>query len=373
MIHLEHSEEHVEITALARSLAEELIAPVARDAEGAGSVTDSVWQRLFETGLAMPVPEEYGGGGVPEPLSLLAVAESFAHGDAGIALSALWHSYAALLIGGHGTEEQKREHLPRLASDAGARAAVALYEGYGRGPAELCTTITVEGDTVTVRGRKVGVPFVETASPLVVVGTDPSTGSVRAVLLHGDATGVATAPFPGNLALDATQMGVMELDATVPASQLLGGVDADGAGLLATVQRLRLITASAALGNAQRAIGYAGDYASGRVAFGKPIAAYQGVTFPLAEALMRIEASRAELVDVTNALVQEPDGDHETAVAQAVSYALSVGTQSTRDAVQTLGGHGFIKDHPVELWYRSAATLSALDFDPLRAPFQARL
>lgn len=373
MIHLEHSEEHVEIAALARSLADELIAPTARDAEGASSVTDSVWQKLFETGLAMPVAEEHGGGGVPDPLSLLAVAENFAHGDAGIGLAALWHAYAALLIGGHGTDEQKQEHLPRLASDPTARASVALHEGFGRGPAELATTIELDGEQVKVRGRKVGVPFAESAAPLVVVGTDPATGTVRAVLLQSGTSGVTAGAFPGTLALDATQLGAIELEVTVPRSQLLGGADADPATLLATVQRLRLVTASAALGTAHRAVQYAGDYATSRVAFGKPIAAYQGVSFPLAEALMRIEASRAELADVTTALVQEPAGDHESAVAQAVSYALSVGTQSTRDAVQTLGGHGFIKDHPVELWYRSAATLSALDFDPLRAPFQARL
>ena len=373
MIHLEHSEEHVEIAALARSLADELVAPTARDAEGAGTVTESVWRKLFETGLTMPVAEQYGGGGVPEPLSMLTVAENFAHGDPGIALAALWHAYAAILIGDHGTEEQKREHLPRLATDPAVRAAVALYEGFGRGPSELTTTIDVDGDQVLVRGRKVGVPFAATAELIVVVGTDTATGAVRAVLLPSGTAGVTADAFPGTLALDVTQLGAVDLDLTLSSTHLLGGADADATALLATVQRLRLITASAALGSALRAVRYAGEYATGRVAFGKPIAAYQGVSFPLAEALMRIEASRAELVDVTNALVQEPGGDHEASVAQAVSYALSVATQSTRDAVQTLGGHGFIKDHPVELWYRSATTLSALDFDPLRAPFQARL
>src|SRR5690606_31711517 len=253
------------------------------------------------------------------------------------------------------------------------RAALALYEGFRRGPAELATTVEVDGDRVTVRGRKVGVPFASTADLLVVVGTDPATGAVRAVLLPNGVEGVTAEPFPGTLALDVTQLGAVDLDVTVPRAQLLGGADADAAALLATVQRLRLVTASAALGAAHRAVRYAGDYATSRVAFGKPIAAYQGVSFPLAEATMRIDGSRAELVDVTNALVDDPGADHDAAVAQAVAYAMSVGTQSTRDAVQTLGGHGFIKDHPVELWYRSAATLSALDFDPLRAPFQARL
>src|SRR5690606_11050206 len=149
-----------------------------------------------ETGLTMPVAEEYGGGGVPDPLSLLAVSEAFSHGDPGIALSALWHAYAAVLIGDHGTSEQKQEHLPRLATDPAMRAALALYEGFGRGPAELATTVEVDGDRVTVRGRKVGVPFASTADLLVVVRTDPATGAVRAVLLPNGVEGVTAEPFP---------------------------------------------------------------------------------------------------------------------------------------------------------------------------------
>ncbi|MDQ6522955.1 acyl-CoA dehydrogenase family protein [Nocardioides sp. LHD-245] len=372
MIDLEPDEEQVEIAALARSIADELVAPSARDAEYAAAVPDDVWLKVFETGLVMPVAEEHGGGGVPGPLALLAIAENLGHGDPGIASAALWHAHAALLVGAHGTAEQ-RSALTRLATDPGARSAVALYEGFGRGPAELATSVAVEGDQVRVRGRKVGVPFAASADPLVVVGTDPATGAVRAVVLPHGTAGVTVVANPGSLALDATQLGAVDLDVTVPVSALLGGPDADPAGLLATVQRLRLLTASTAVGTALRAVEYAGQYATGRIAFGRPIASYQGVSFPLAEAMMRIEAARAELVDVTNAVVADPGGDHGTAVGQAVSYALAVAVQATRDGVQTLGGHGFIKDHPVELWYRSAATLSALDFDPLRDPFQARL
>lgn len=373
MIQLEHSEEHVELAGLTRSIADEVIAPAARNAEEAGAVPEDVWRTLFETGLTTPVDEEYGGGGVPDPLSLLTVAENFAHGDPGIALAALWHAQSALVVGAHGTDDQRRDVLPRLASDAGARASIALHEGFGRGPREYETTVEVDGDQVRVRGRKVGVPFATTAQTIVVIGTEPGTGAVRAVLVDPVSPGVEASQGPGNLALDATQLGTLDLDVTLPVTQLLGGVDADAAALEATVQRMRLLTAASTLGVAERAVRYAGDYATTRVAFGKPIAAYQGVSFPLAEAVMRIVAARAELVDVTNAVVEDPAADHTTAVAEAVAYAHVVGTQSARDAVQTLGGHGFIKDHPVELWYRATTTLSALDFDPLRAPFQSRL
>jgi alkylation response protein AidB-like acyl-CoA dehydrogenase len=372
MINLKPDEEQTEVATLARSLGAELLYPAARDAERDGAVPPDVWQKLFETGLTVPVPEEHGGGGIPEPLSLLAAAENLAHGDPGIALAAMWNGNAALVIARHGTPEQQLV-LSRLASDPSARCAVAAYEGFGRGPTTYATTITVEGNQVRVIGHKAGVAFAAVADPLIVIGVDGETGAQRAVVLTAGTPGVMVADSPGHIALDAAQMSSIDLDVTVPVTALLGGPDADSLALRGTIQQLRLLTAAAAVGTAQRATEYAAQYASTRVAFGRPIAAFQGVAFPLAESLIRIEAARLELSAVTLMLLAEPSADHEVAVAQAVTYAMTVGTQSTRDALQTLGGHGFIKDHPVELWYRSAAALSALDLDTARAPFAAAL
>jgi alkylation response protein AidB-like acyl-CoA dehydrogenase len=93
------------------------------------------------------------------------------------------------------------------------------------------------------------------------------------------------------------------------------------------------------------------------------IAGFQGVSFPLAEAQMRINELRLELGEIAADLEGEPRADSSAAVTKLVSYAGEVAAETTRTAVQTLGGHGFIVDHPVELWYRSAATLATLDFD----------
>jgi len=373
VLDLHPDEELTEIGALARSIGSELLAPSARDAERDRAVPPDVWHKLFETGLTVPGPEEHGGGGVPEPLTLLPAVENLAHGDPGIALAAFWNGAAALLIAEHGTLEQQQV-LSRLATDPGVRSAVALYEGYGRGPAEYATTITVDGDRVRLVGTKRAVAFAASAELYVVAGVDAASGAQRAVVVPAGTGGVTVADDAGRagrIALDAAQAADVVFDAELPASALLGGSDAGT--LTATVQRLRLLTASAAIGTAVRATEYAAQYATTRIAFGQPIAAFQGVAFPLAESLIRIEAARLELAEATLVLLEDPTGDHEALVAQAVAYALSVGTQSTRQAVQTLGGHGFIKDHPVELWYRCAAALSALDLDTSRAPFTAAL
>ena len=114
-------------------------------------------------------------------------------------------------------------------------------------------------------------------------------------------------------------------------------------------------------------------YARDRIAFGKPIAAFQGVSFLLAEAKMRTDAARLEIADVA-ARLDAGDVERGSAlVTGALAYAASVATQATRDAVQVLGGHGFITDHPVELWYRSAGALSVLDLDPLSSMFEPAL
>lgn len=372
MIDLTPGEEQTEVAALARSIGEELLYPAARDAERDRAVPADVWHKLFEVGLTMPVPEEHGGGGIPQPLSLLAIVENLAYGDPGIALAAVWHGAAALLIAEHGTSEQQAT-LSQLATDSSLRSAVASYEGFGRSPSEYATTITVEGEVVRVTGAKVGVPFAAVADPLIVVGVDGATGAQRAVLMSADHEGVSVGGGSGALALEAAQVGSVTIDATLPVSALLGGPNADPVALTATLQQLRLLTAAAAIGTAQRAVEYAASYATTRIAFGTPIASFQGVAFPLAESLIRIEAARLDLAAATLTLLDDPTADHDEVVSQAVAYALSVGSQSTRSAVQTLGGHGFIKDHPVELWYRSAATLSTLDHDPARGAFQAAL
>ncbi|MBS42471.1 MAG: hypothetical protein CMH83_04745 [Nocardioides sp.] len=371
MMNLVPDEELTEVGDLARSIGAELLAPAARDAERAGAVPDDVWRKLFETGLAVPVPEEHGGGGVPDPMTMLTVVENLAHGDPAIALAAYWNGAGALLLAEHGSTEQ-HQHLAALATQPERRTAVALHEGFGRGAAELATTVQVDGDHLRLVGTKRAVPFASDAELVLVVATDPDAGALRVVVVPAGAAGVTVVPDSGRLALDAVRAADVDFDVELPASALLGGAEAP-ADVEVLVQRLRLWAAAAALGTAQRAIEYAAEYATGRIAFGQPIGAFQGVSFPLAEASMRIEAARLELVGAVLALDERPATEHDDLVSLAASYAYGVGTQSTRDAVQTLGGHGFIKDHPVELWYRSAAAMAALDTDPARAPFSARL
>jgi len=179
----------------------------------------------------------------------------------------------------------------------------------------------------------------------------------------------ATAETAANAAATAS----VEYDLVVTDDQLLGGPEADPDELARVIARVRLSTGAMLVGCAQRAMEYASQYAVERIAFGRPIAALQGVSFMMAEARMQLDATRLELWAVASSIERAPVRDLERAVTRAVTYAGSVATSVTRDAVQVLGGHGFISDHPVERWYRSAAVLSTVDFDPLCVPFAAAL
>jgi alkylation response protein AidB-like acyl-CoA dehydrogenase len=375
MTNLDLNDEQRAVAELARAIGTEALWPVARQADDSGAVPDVVWQRLFDTGLTVPVPEELGGSGIGDAATWMIALENLAYGDAGITLAATSIGNAALLLARHGGAEHEAT-LRQLVSDAAACTVVALYEPQGRGGAEFATTIAVADDgSARVSGHKVGVPFAATAQRFLVVGVDAATGQPSAVLVGRETAGVSVHPYGPTLGLGAAAWGSVEFDVVLPPGGVLCSSD-DSDGVLTTLGVIRLSVGAIALGIAQRALDYASQYARERVAFGKPIAAFQGVSFPLAESRMRIDAARLEIAELAAILDTRDTGcaaDHVSEISRAVVYATDVASSTTRAAVQTLGGHGYITEHPAELWYRNAATLSTLDADPLLSAFQPAL
>jgi alkylation response protein AidB-like acyl-CoA dehydrogenase len=368
---LDVSDDRIAVAALARGLAVDILDPAAREAERSHAVPSAVGRALHSTGLLAMVDEAYGGGGVPDICTHMAAVEAFAYGDPGLTMAGFWASAASIVIGRCGTADQQQQWLPALASDPEAKGSVALYEGFGRSPSEFTTTISRAADgRWHIEGRKLAVAFAEAATPLVVVGVDPTDGSLRAAIV--DPAAARMLPDPPGLALGATPTSTVDFSLFVDESQLVGGIDPDRRELEIAVGWVRLAVAAALCGTAQRATDYASKYATERVAFGKPIATFQGVSFMLADSALRIGAARLEMFDAAAHLDARLPGS-EAVVTRAVNYAGAVGTVATRDAIQVLGGHGFITDHPVELWYRSAAALSVLDMDPLLSNFEPSL
>ncbi len=375
MFDLDVSDERIAVRDLGRSLGLDVLSPAAKDAERTRSVPSSVLGALHETGLTVLIDEAFGGGGVPDVGTHMIAVEALAYGDPGITVAALWAGAGARFVSGCATPEQAASLLPHLATDRTATAAVALYEGFGRAPSEFTTTIAECPDgTWRVRGRKLCVANADGAVALIVVGVDPSNGRLRAALLTGPTrhSGVVVMQDDERLALGAARTFTVTVDATVHDDDLLGGPHTAPGALELAVGWFRLLLAAAQCGTAQRATDYASKYATERIAFGKPIATFQGVSFLLADSAIRIGAARLEMLDAA-AHLEAGSARSEDSVTKAVNYCGVVATTATRDAIQVLGGHGFITDHPVELWYRSSAAMSVLDHDPLLSNFEPAL
>ncbi|KUM07893.1 hypothetical protein AVZ31_13270 [Mycolicibacterium neoaurum] len=368
------AEEQRDVAELARGIGMDAVWPSARQADESGFIPTHLWQQLFDSGLTVPVPEELGGVGIGDAATWLVAVENLAYGDAAIASAAIVTGHAALLLARHGGSDHVAA-VRRLTGDASARAAVALYEPRGRGGAEVTTSIDTDPGSIRVSGRKVGVPFASTAEYFVVIGVDSHTGGLRAAVVDANAEGVVIEPYGPTLGLKAAAWGTVSFDVTLPSDRAVGTA-ADADDILLSIGIIRLSAAATAIGLAERALSYAARYADERIAFGQPISTFQGVSFPLAEARMRIDASRLEIGELAVALDTGDSGgaaDQSSSISRAVAYASDVANRATRTAVQTLGGHGFITDHPAELWYRAAATLSTLDSDPLITTFEPAL
>jgi alkylation response protein AidB-like acyl-CoA dehydrogenase len=351
MFNIDRSEETQAVVELGRSLAIEVVDPVASSVDADGVVPAQVMRTLAGTGMLAPISESLGGDGLPSCAAHLQFAEALGHGDPGVAAAALFPGAAAVVLA---RVPDAQDVLRSLLTTPG-ELGLALWEGFGRGPSESDLSVVNN----TVHAVKRGVCLAGDPSRFLIIGAD------TAVIVDRSA---CSETVPRRLALDAARFATVRCDAVPIRSRF--AVDS---AMRFGIAHARMLGAAIALGGAQRATEYAAAYANERIAFGKPISTFQGVSFMLAEAALKIGAARLELIDMAWQVDAQDSTDLEARTTHAVNYAGQVAVASTRDAIQVLGGHGFITDHPVERWYRAAATLAALDHDPLLSSFEPAL
>jgi alkylation response protein AidB-like acyl-CoA dehydrogenase len=367
MYDLTLSDEQTTLVELVHAFAEKELRPAARDAERAREVPVAVANALHALGVACPIPEALGGQGQPDLMTYLMIAEELAWGDPGIAYAALGAGHAALLIAQCGTREQQRAWLPRFTGAQPAAGALWLYEGFGRAPSELRPRAERSGAGWLLSGAKVEALSPANPELAVIVARRGDTDALGAFVAEGALAGASITRDDreiGRIGLGAAPSGAVKLErVALPDSALLAGGDA--LALARALAWVRLTLPALALGCARAASEYARQYATQRIAFGRPIASFQGVAFPLADQDMAIDAARMQLFEAARRIEASDDAAQIERLASAcVSRACEVALQSAREGVQTLGGHGFITDYPVERWYRCAAALAAIDFDP---------
>lgn len=324
----------------------------ARDAEEGGELPDKLVRRGWELGLLQAsIPEDYGGFGERSAVTGVLAVEAMAFGDLAGALAVLTPSLFATPILLAGSEEQKQTYLPKVIEGEWSPYTAALIEyAFDFDPNALKTTASLQGDVYVLNGEKAFVPFAKDAeSILVYTNLD---GQTQGFILPKESGGLTINDEREKLmSLNALPLYRVKLDhVKVPVSNRLGG--AAGHDFEVILASMRIATSAAAVGVANAAFEYSKDYAKEREAFGVKIAQKQAIAFMLAEMRTEIEASRLLTWEAAWKLDQGKE-DAFTEAYLAATGAADMAMMVTDRAVQILGGHGYIRDHPVEMWMRN--------------------
>lgn len=364
MTNLQLAPEVEQLREIVQSFARDRLSASAEEAENKGQIPPVIARSLDELGVLSPL--DASADQVLDPVALVVVAEELGAGDPGVAYEAMAGAHAALAVGQLGTPDQLKSFTGGSASPT-PLGSLWCYEGYGRGPDEYRTAVALDGEHLTIDGRKIAVVRPGKADFAVLIGRDAQR-TVAVLLNRDELRHCAIARDDrkaGKLGCKAAHTGNVHLaDVRIPATALLTAADELAVDRL--VASARLSTAAVAVGTGTAAIRYAAEYAVTRQAFGQSIGSYQGVSFPLAEAEMELRRARAAILDLALRL-----GDAADPVAlaretgQVVAASISAAQLATVTGVNTLGGHGFLTDYPVERWYRAVGTLSAIDCDPV--------
>jgi alkylation response protein AidB-like acyl-CoA dehydrogenase len=353
------NDEQRELRDLVRTLARERIAPRAAEIDASHEFPWDVVELYRENDIfALFHGEEFGGLGTGALLSLVAI-EEVARVCATSALILAVQELGSLGLKVAGSEEQRERWLPRLASGE-VLAAYALTEsGSGSDSAAMRSTAHRDGDSYVLDGSKRFITNAGVAGLYTVFAkTDPAAGhaGISAFLVEADAPGFAVARLEPKLGIAGSTTGELTFDSCrVPAGNLLGS---EGEGFriaMRILDRSRPGVAAQALGIAQGATDYALEYAKTRETMGRPIAEHQLIAAKLADMETECEAARGLLYRFGQMVDAGVDGPELTkASAMAKLKCGDVAMAVTTEAVQILGGYGYIKEYPVERFMRDA-------------------
>jgi alkylation response protein AidB-like acyl-CoA dehydrogenase len=348
-----------EIVALAREFAVNEIASTAAERDRTKAAPVEEFRKLGELGFfGMLIPEEYGGLGL-DTLTYVMVIEELAAADASVTITVSVHnSLPASMLLRHGSDEQRREWLPRMA--AGELAAFALSEAdAGSDAAGLRAQAVRDGSDWVLNGAKAWVSHGDSAALLMVMArTDTSeerrgSHGISAFLVPGDAPGVEIGKSEDKMGLRSSQTVSLSLrDVHLGAVNLLGE---EGDGFVYALEALdhgRLGVAAQAVGIARAALECSVRYAAERKQFDKPIKDFQGVQFKLADMATRVAAARALMYETARR--KDAGMDVTELAGMAKLFGSEMAMWVTTQAVQIYGGYGYMRDYPVERLFRDA-------------------
>ncbi|MEA3350703.1 MAG: acyl-CoA dehydrogenase family protein [Chloroflexota bacterium] len=323
----------------------------ARDADEETQLPPELIEKGWELGyLQASTPEDYFGFGERSAVTGVLAAEEFAYGDLSAALAVLAPGLFVTPILLVGSEEQKKELIPPVIEMEWKPYTAALMEPkFDFDSNDLDTIAEADGDSYVLTGEKVYVPFADQAEMMIVYAK--LNGQTQGFIVPKDADGLKVGERQKLLGLNALPLFPLELDGVcVPKEDRLGG--AEGHDFAPIIDSSRVALAAMAVGLSKAAFEYAVDYAKDREVFGVKVAQKQAIAFMIAEMGTDIEAIRM-LVWEAAWMLDEGKEEASKQAYLAINGAADMAMMVTDRAVQILGGHGYIREHPVEMWMRN--------------------
>jgi alkylation response protein AidB-like acyl-CoA dehydrogenase len=358
MFDLEPTEEQKLIRDTVGSFAKERIGPIARECDETGTIPRDVVDQAWELGVIhSAIPEEQGGYGEHRSAVTGAiVAEELGAGDVSIAMHMLAPRLLAYPVLDGGTPEQRREILPRFTKGFHAATAAVVEPRFDFDTGRFATTARRANGSYVIDGHKCFVPLAEESDVLLVLAQTEE--GPAGFLVERNASGLAIHEREKNMGLKPLATHELTFEGVkVPSAARLGGEAGFDVGRMINLARIGLCSLS--VGMARSAYEFARDYAKERKAFGVPIAQKQAIAFMLADMAIEIDAARLLTWEAAAKLDSGEDASRECYLAKR--YCAAQVLKITDNAVQVLGGHGYIRDFPVELWFRNARGFSSFE------------
>jgi alkylation response protein AidB-like acyl-CoA dehydrogenase len=331
----------------------------AHDMDEERKIQSGMIDKVWELGATVPmVPEEYGGYGMEySPIMNSIVLEELAVGDMALAIAATLPSTFIFTILQMGTDEQKKKYLPLYCDSAYKACSVAINEPRFQFDAVSLETKAEKKDSKYIlNGKKCFVPLAKDSGHLIVAAN--TGGKMDLFIVEGNNSGLKIGEREKNLGLYALETYPVTLEnCEVSADDRVGGEKGYDYGKF--LQKTRVAMSALGTGVSRAAFEYSRDYAKERVQFGEPIASRQSIAFMIAEMAYEVDAMRLMTWKAASVLEAGKDAKREAYLAKL--YAGEMTMKLTDYGVQVLGGHGYIRENPVERYFRNGRGIAILE------------
>ncbi len=350
MISFSLTEEQQMLVDAVRRYAQRDMRKSMRDADESGDLPENLIESGWELGLTpSSIPETYGGFGEHSAITGALFAEELAWGDLSAALKLLTPNLLAIPLLEYGTDAQKEALLPQFCDMEFVPATAALIEsGITFDPYNLKTTAKKTDAYYILNGEKSLVPLAADAKHILVYANE--TGTTQAFIIEKDTDGLTICEREKNMGIKALPTYPIKLEnCKIPLDKKLGGEK--GIDIARLLNYSHVAIAAMAVGVSRASYEYALDYAKEREAFGEPIASRQAIAFMLADMAIDIDAARLMVWEAAWKLDRGEDATQEANLVKQFTDDMVM--TITDGGVQVLGGHGYIREHPAELWFRN--------------------